>query len=148
MHHFSFPFPPFRPPLHSFLLSYEFMDSVFIPVVTYGSMYLYLFLSNKWNLPCLSHGLAAIFVRLYGCSFWCSKETQSHDKLSSDFYNLSLFLQWSGSLKCSKCIVEVSVGSRLHKSVFWLFAVFCNDFYLLKRETSLMRVEDYIYLCR
>lgn len=43
----------------------------------------------------------------------------------------SSLLQWFLSLGCKKeCVVDVSVGTRLHNPVLWLVAVFCNSLHL------------------
>jgi hypothetical protein len=49
--------------------------------------------------------------------------------------------QCSLSLRC-QCVVNVSTGTRLHNSAFWLVAVFCSGFHLFQREISSTKGED------
>ena len=57
------------------------------------------------------------------------------------------FLQCSLSLRCRDALyMWLSIGNRLHKSVYWLVVVFCHGLHLLQREVSLMKGIDYTYL--
>lgn len=49
-------------------------------------------------------------------------------------------------LRCGSCFINLSIGSELHSSVFWLVIVFCNGLCFLQRRVSLMRGKDYTYL--
>jgi hypothetical protein len=53
-------------------------------------------------------------------------------------------------LRCGSCFVNVSTGTELHSSVFWLVIVFCDELCLLQRGVSLMRGKDYTdtYECK
>lgn len=62
---------------------------------------------------------------------------------------LTLFLpllQWSLSLGCGGRLADVSLGTGLHNSVFWLVVILCNGFHMFQREVFLTRMENHTYL--
>lgn len=73
----------------------------------------------------------------------------SHSVLS-DHLPLTIFLypllQSSLGLRCSNCVIDVSIGLELHKYPFWLVVVFCNTHHLLQGGVLLKKSEDRAYL--
>lgn len=76
---------------------------------------------HVYRCSCSEHGHAAVVVRLYGFSFWCYEETQTHRKLI-DSLTLPIFsplpLQHSLGFRSENGPVDVSVGSVIHNSTF------------------------------
>lgn len=55
-------------------------------------------------------------------------------------------LQSSPSLYIQECFIDVSTGTRIHKSDFLLDVIFCNGHHLLLKEFYLNRDKYYTYL--
>ena len=104
--------------------------------------------SSGRGLSLFSPCLAVMLVKLYRCSFECYQQTEYHSKVWSSGPSNLLFSHFQCSLSlryiASCSYIHFNWASQL--SILIGCGVFCNNLYLLKREVSLIRAEDYMYL--
>lgn len=74
--------------------------------------------------------------RHYKYCIWHCKKTQSHNKLPEHL----CFPGCSMSLRSGSCIVNISFGTELHISTFWLLVVLSNGLPLQKEVSSMRRL--------
>lgn len=69
----------------------------------------------------------------FGCSFWHSPERLSHSKFPGPLA-LTVFLpslpKWLPSLRLRSWVADLSAGTALHNSAFWLIVIFCTSLHL------------------
>lgn len=91
---------------------------------------------------CSAHIYAVVLVRCDGCSFRHYWETQSHSKVPILWLSQSLCspLPCPLSLRCRSCIIDISRGTRLHNSVFWVvvYSVMLTDVNLTPLNMKLL----------